>query len=46
MNSAAEIRGLGEWFKTHPQLTKKDAFRIECIEPTKRYSLKIAIKNV
>jgi len=46
MNSAAEIRGLGEWFKTHPQLTKKDAFRIECVEPTKRYRLKIAIKNV
>ena len=42
MNSCAEIRGLVEWFKTHPQLREGDEFRIEVIEPMKRYRLKIA----
>ena len=40
MNSCAEIRGLVEWFKTHPQLKKGDVFRIEVVELMKRYCLK------
>ena len=37
-----EIRRLRKWFKAHPELKPRDKLIIECIEPMKRYRLKIA----
>jgi len=41
-NKVAIQRNLGEWFRAHRELQRDDKLIIECIEPMKRYSLKIA----
>ncbi len=36
------FKGLGKWFRAHPELKPGDKLVIELIEPMKRYRLKVA----
>jgi len=39
-NTEALIRGLGAWFRAHPQIKAGDTLVIECVEPMKLYRLR------